>query len=116
MHDIFRAFTPTSLPSDAHTAALLGLQADIPEWLQNKIQLSIIYAALCASRHPVTHTTVMDAATRQATYLQGLSKAHALQEQPAAARTLHQQQRNARALADWLPSTNIGRTPYPLPP
>ena len=54
----------------------------------------------------------MDPAICQATYLQGLSKAHALQEQSVAAKTLQQQQSNARELADWLHSTNIGRTLY----
>lgn len=55
---------------------------------------------------------LMDPATCRATYRQGLSKAHALQEQSVAAKTLQHRQRNARELADWLHSTNIGRTLY----
>ncbi len=52
----------------------------------------------------------MDPGTCQATYLLGLSQAHALQEQSVAAKTLQQRHKNARELADWLQSTNIGRT------
>ncbi len=54
----------------------------------------------------------MDPGTRQATYLLGLSQAHSLQEQSVAAKTLQQRHKNARELADWLQSTNIGRTLY----
>ncbi len=54
----------------------------------------------------------MEPGTCQATYLLGLSKAHALQEQSVAAKTLQQRHKNARELADWLQSTNIGRTLY----
>ena len=48
--------------------------------------------------------------TCQATYLLGLSKAYALQEQSVAVKTLQQRHKNARELAGWLHSTNIGRT------
>lgn len=52
----------------------------------------------------------MDPDTCQATYLLGLSQAHSLQEKSVAAKTLQQRHRNARELADWLQSTNLGRT------
>ena len=52
----------------------------------------------------------MDSVACQATYLMGLSRAYALQEQSVATKTLQQRHKNARELANWLHSTNIGRT------
>ena len=49
----------------------------------------------------------MDPATCRATYILGLSKAHVLQEQAVAAKTMQQ---NARELADWLHNPRNGRT------
>ena len=58
----------------------------------------------------------MDAGHCQATYLSGLAQAQALQEQAVAPNTLQHRHQNARELADWLQSTNIGRTVYTCVP
>ena len=56
-----------------------------------------------------SHSTTMDPDTCQATYLLGLNKTHALHEQSVATKILQQWHKNARELAGWLHSTNIGR-------
>ena len=58
----------------------------------------------------------MDAATCQATYLLGLGKALALQQQSVVPKTLQQRHNNAIELADWLQTTNTGRTLYDCTP
>ena len=65
---------------------------------------------MCSTQTPPAPTAIMAPATCQATYLSGLSQAHALQEQSVAPKPLQQRHRNARELADWLQSTNTGRT------
>ncbi|KAL3147938.1 hypothetical protein ABBQ32_002642 [Trebouxia sp. C0010 RCD-2024] len=84
--------------------------ATVPDWLQNPQQLIKIYAALCGTPQPPTDHPTMGPVACQATYLMGPSRAHALHEQSVATKTLQQRHKNARELADWLHSTNIGRT------
>ena len=53
---------------------------------------------------------IMDTSTCQATYLLGLNQAQQFQAHSVAPKTLKQRHHNARELADWLHSTNTGRT------
>ncbi len=108
MRDTFRAFAPTNLP--VTHCSLLGLQGQVPQWLTDPTALTQIYASLCTAQVQPPSLPPMDAGTCQVTYLLGLSQARALQEQSVAAKTLQQRHKNARELADWLQSTNIGRT------
>lgn len=96
-------------PSD-NTAALLGLQGQVPQWLADPQCLSQFYANMTAANTPTPTTHLMDTSTCQATYLLGLNQAQHFQAHSVAPKTLKQRHQNARELADWLHSTNTGRT------
>ena len=63
-----------------------------------------------SSPNPQPNTGIMDTSTCQATYLLDLKQAQNLQAHSVAPKTLKQHHQNARELADWLHSTNTGRT------
>ena len=94
---------PNSPVTDCSLAWLAGTDFRVATTLPPHNQHSC--HSMCHS-----HGTTMDPDTCQATYLLGLSKAHALHEQSVAAKTLQQWHKNARELAGWLHSTNIGQT------
>ena len=92
------------------TAALLGLQEQVPQWLTDPHCLSYLYAHMTAAPTPQPNTGIMNTSTCQAPYLLGLNQAQNLQAHSVAPKTLKQRHQNARELADWLHSTNTGRT------
>ena len=65
---------------------------------------------MTAAPTPESETGIVDTSTCQATYLPGLNQAQHLQAHSVAPKTLKQRHHNARELADWLHSTNTGRT------
>ena len=69
-----------------------------------------MYAGITATQQQPISTAGMNPGLCQATYLVGLARAHALQEQSVAPKTLKIRHQQARELADWLQSTNTGRT------
>ena len=89
---------------------MLGLQVQAPQWLTDPQLLSQLYAHMTAAPTPQPNTGTMDSSTWQATYLLGLNQAQNLQAHSVAPKTLKQRHLNARELADWLHSTNTGRT------
>ena len=89
---------------------MLGLQGQVPQWLTDPHRLSHLYAHLTAAPTPQPNTGIMDTSTCHATYLLGLNQAQHLQAHSVAPKTLKQRHQNARELADWLHSTNTGRT------
>ena len=72
--------------------------------------LSQLYAGMTATQLPTSSASGMDPGLCQATYIVGLAQANAFQAQSVAPKTLKIRQQHARELADWLQSTQTGRT------
>ncbi len=63
---------------------MLGLQGQVPDWLQNSHKVSNLYSTLYTTQQQEAKSVTMEPSACQATYLLGLSKPHALQEQSVA--------------------------------
>ena len=111
MADACRASAPTSLP--VTHCSFAGLAGPGTQWLADPITVSQLYAAMTATQHPQSPIAGMDPGLCEATYLIGLAKANALQEQSVAPKTLKTRHQHVRELADWLQSTRTLQTCLP---